>query len=125
MALINKLPPQPNTEEVQKAVYGKLPNDYQEMIKEYLAIFLKDPYSAKYDYRSEPSMGYIQYLIINKGHPTFGWSILFTYNAKNSYGAYTGNQYTYFFIYKDLNDGNYHARPTSEYRSDFIFTETK
>lgn len=73
--MIDNLPPPPNTEEVQKAVYGKLPNYYQEMIKKYLAIFLKDPYSVKYDFRSEPSKGYIQYLKINKGCPTFGWLV--------------------------------------------------
>ena len=125
MELMNKLPPPPNTEEVQKAVYGKLPNNYQEMIKQYLAIFLKDPYSAKYDFKEKPVKGYIQDLSINKGRPTFGWLVNFNYNAKNSYGAYTGNEYTHFFVYKDLSDGNYYARPTSKSYHDYIFTETK
>lgn len=125
LELINKLPPPPNSEEVQKAVYGKLPNNYQEMIKEYFAIRLKDPYSAKYDFRRKPLKGYIQDLKINKGRPTFGWLVFFTYNAKNSYGAYTGSKYAQFFVFKGLDNDNYYAFPTSEYSHRYIFTETK
>jgi len=125
MELINKLPNPPSAEEIENASYGKLPNDYQNMIKSYLAVFLKDPYSAKYEFNHKPLKGYIQDLKLNRGRPTFGWLVNFNYNAKNSYGAYTGNEYTHFFVYKDINDGNYYARPTSKSSLDYIFVETK
>jgi hypothetical protein len=125
MELISKLPNPPSPAEVEHASYGKLPNDYQKMIKSYLAFFLKDPYSAIYEFNHKPVKGYIQDLELNSGRPTFGWLVNFNYNAKNSYGAYTGKEYTQFFVYKDINDGNYYARPTSKSSFDYIFVETK
>lgn len=125
MELINKLPDPPSPAEVESASYGKLPSNYQKMIKDYLAFFLKDPYSAKYEFNHKPVKGYIQDLKLNRGRPTFGWLVNFNYNAKNSYGAYTGNEYTHFFVYKDITDGNYYARPTSKSSLDYIFVETK
>jgi hypothetical protein len=123
--LIRKLPSPPSYNEVEAANYGKLPNNYQKMIKDYLAIFLKDPYTAVYEFNNKPVKGYIQDLAIRKGHPVFGWLVNFNYNAKNSYGAYAGKEYAHFFIFKDYNDGKYYAIPTSKSSYDYIFTETK
>lgn len=123
--LINKLPSPPSYNEIEAANYGKLPNNYQEMIKDYLAIFLKDPYTAVYEFNHKPIKGYIQDLEIRKGRPLFGWLVNFNYNAKNSYGAYVGKKYESFFIFLDDSDGKYYARPTSKSSYDYIFTETK
>lgn len=40
----------PDKAELSRADYGKLPDNYQEIIKDSMSARLKDPYSARYDF---------------------------------------------------------------------------
>ena len=73
----------PDKAELSRADYGKLPDNYQEIIKDSMSARLKDPYSARYDF-NEPFKGWCK-----SGFTTYyGWLVPFTLNAKNSYGGY-------------------------------------
>ncbi|HCD8204972.1 TPA: hypothetical protein ND709_004620, partial [Klebsiella michiganensis] len=75
----------PDKAELSRADYGKLPDNYQEIIKDSMSARLKDPYSARYDF-NEPFKGWCK-----SGFTTYyGWLVPFTLNAKNSYGGYVG-----------------------------------
>lgn len=68
--------------------FGKLPADYKVIIKKIDADYLKDPYSAKYTF-GKP---FKSYLNDKKDGSLFwkGMTVPYSYNAKNSYGAYIG-----------------------------------
>ena len=76
------------------ADYGTYPENYQVKIKEYDTFNLKDPDSAKYSRFSKPR----KEQVIEKLKVIYGYSSCVYVNAKNSYGAYSGNTlYWYFF----------------------------
>ena len=82
--------PEPNAD------YGAMPSDYEEIIKEYFNSTLKDPYSAHYSFIKIPSKAH-------KGNYStktvqYGYEVCVNVNAKNSYGAYTGNKPFWFLI---------------------------
>lgn len=54
----------PDKTELRRADYGKLPENYQEIIKGSMPARLKDPYSARYDF-NEPFKGGVQVRIYN------------------------------------------------------------
>lgn len=82
----------PDKAELSRADYGKLPESYQETIKDSMAWRLKDPYSAVYKF-NEPYKGWCK-----SGFTTYyGWLVPFTLNAKNSYGGYVGSK-TYLYL---------------------------
>ena len=78
----------------KNAEYGLPPKNYEKTIKDYLAKSLKDPYSAHYSEFSTPRQ---EHVIYNK-KPVYGYSVCVKVNAKNSYGAYIGNQVHWFFF---------------------------
>ena len=80
--------PEPNAD------YGSYPQNYQELIKAYMAKSLKDPDSAKYSDFSTPRK---EHAIANQ-KAIYGYSSCVLVNAKNSYGGYTGNQQQWFFF---------------------------
>lgn len=73
---------------------GALPPNYKAQVEQTLKSTLKDPYSA----------------VINVGDaiastcqigiygPFYGWAVPVTYNAKNSFGAFTGETSAYFWF---------------------------
>lgn len=81
----------------QGADYGAYPNQYQEIIKGYMAETLKDPDSAKYADFTLPRQ---EHVITNAPmkQAAYGYSSCVKVNAKNSYGGYTGSQLHWFFI---------------------------
>ncbi|WP_262120388.1 hypothetical protein [Serratia ficaria] len=82
----------PSTEELKNANYGEMPSNYQEIIKDNMSGRLKDPYSAQYTFK-KPTKGWCK-----SGFSTYyGWLVLTSINAKNSYGGYTGSQ-TYLYL---------------------------
>ncbi|MGR7280096.1 hypothetical protein ACU61T_16665 [Klebsiella aerogenes] len=96
----------PNHEELSKADYGNLPENYQDLIKENMSGRLKDPYSAQYRF-VEPYKGWCK-----SGFTTYyGWLVPFSLNAKNSYGGYVGNK-SYLYIVNKNNAQDY----TSSYQ---------
>ena len=84
--------PEPNAD------YGDLPTNYEKIVKEYFNGVLKDPYSAHYSFTKEPSKTF-------KGNYAtrtvqYGYEVCIDVNAKNSYGAFTGNK-PYWILIKD------------------------
>ena len=73
---------------------GPLPSNYKEIVTLSVKSQLKDPYSAvinvKTPYRASCNVG------IYGLH--YGWAVPVLYNAKNSFGAYTGERMTYFWF---------------------------
>ena len=88
----------PTAEELANADYGSKPENYQKIIKEFMSLTLKDPYSAQYKFE-EPYKGYTQKgLIYGGGVDQYGWIVKAWINGKNSYGGYTGfKAYTFIF----------------------------
>ena len=84
-----------------------LPKNWQKIVKEAISAQLKDPYSAKYTFTDKPTY----YGFSNKGQykgkyrvsqsPLLGYVGSVLVNAKNSYGAYTGDQLWLFIITED------------------------
>ncbi len=71
--------------------YGTYPENYKEIISDYMQSKLKDPESARYHYFDGPEKN-----PITPEEPgntgVFGYSMLVLINAKNSFGGYTGGQ---------------------------------
>lgn len=77
----------PTPEQIATADHGSYPNNYEDIVKNYFARILKDPYSVKYESISTPE----KYMVANRFEgATFGYLVCVTLNAKNSYGAYIG-----------------------------------
>ena len=75
-------------EEMATADYGPKPLAYQDEIKSYLGLRLKDPKDAVVEFRNEPKMLY------QRGTPVrgeqYGWGVCVFINDKNQQGAYEG-----------------------------------
>lgn len=95
----------PKSDEVMMANYGNKPSrgEMVELVKEYASKTLFDPYSAKYSC-STPA----KYWIIGgsgdegnvqMGKTYFGYASVCAINAKNRFGAYTGNKESTYMIY--------------------------
>lgn len=82
-------------EEVAAANFGKFPDDYRDQITEHMKYFLKDPYSAVYEFH-EPYRAVIASPIYSR--KIYGWGIDVDINEKNLHGAYIGMRTYQFFI---------------------------
>ena len=75
-------------EEMATADYGPKPVAYQDEIKSYLSLRLKDPKDAVIEFRNDPKMLY------QRGTPVrgeqYGWGVCVFINDKNKQGAYDG-----------------------------------
>lgn len=96
--------------------YGPYPDNYKEIIQAHWQPILKDPYSAQYRYSGPPFKCYMRDAPVSGGEPKyFGYCVIYAMNAKNSYGAYIGEQTYRFFI----KNGR-----TKEFKSNRWFNET-
>jgi len=89
--------------ENKNIVYGKKPNmkKYNKIIITKVKNNLKDPYSAKI-YNFIPPVRATMYKSIG------GWITMFSVNAKNSFGAYSGAKtYGAFIAYSTKTKGNF------------------
>jgi hypothetical protein len=88
--------PQPTAREIEAADVGKLPKNYQALLKKYMELRLFDADSAKYQFGDAPvkdcywETSTRSYVIAYKGQVLI--------NAKNRYGAYTGFTRFFYFI---------------------------
>lgn len=89
----------PSSEELSKADYGERPQNYVQTVHKYLDENLKDPGSAVYKEITAPQQDWIRDAPIEGYQMHYGWGVLATINAKNSYGGYTGYQ-TYHFLFR-------------------------
>lgn len=83
--------------ELATADFGPYPTEHENIIKNYAGRMLNDPYSAVYNFGT-PRKGVAQDGIALGGKKHFGWIVPVTINAKNDFGAYTGERSHYFFI---------------------------
>jgi len=88
-------------EQISSADYGKVPDTYQDSIKNYMQSVLIDPYSAHYRFFGEPQKAYA-YISGTLKPPMFGHLVLVGINSKNRLGGYVGEQ-LYRFLVKDNN----------------------
>lgn len=79
---------QPTQQEISSAYYGPEPKSFEETIKSYHKYSLFDPMSAVYEFPVPPVAGWMNVY----GNIEYGWIIIYTLNAKNRMGAYTGFQ---------------------------------
>ncbi|HGS4994550.1 TPA: hypothetical protein ACMDP7_001700 [Vibrio cholerae] len=91
----------PTEAEIASANYGaEMSQDQAEnLVKGFFQIYLKDPDSAKYVF-SDVKRNYYQQSAISGGEVTYGYTMLFSVNAKNSYGGYPGAK-TYIAFMRD------------------------
>jgi hypothetical protein len=75
---------------------GAKPQNYEQTIRDYLRVALKDPYSMQDFSVSEPVLTSCAIGIYGPFH---AWRVPTTYNAKNSYGAYVGLQRYYYWFH--------------------------
>src|SRR5258708_4474940 len=78
---------------------GPYPSNYKQLIAGYLLATLKDPSSAQILSSSEPKPAQT-YAGVQRGGNVAVWKSCITYNAKNSFGAYTG-MHSYTFSFRD------------------------
>jgi len=86
----------PTSEQLSQADYGSYPNDYREIIGDYIKDTFYDPYSVQDVSISSPQRGWYQETAFSDS--VFGYKMTLSVNAKNRMGAYTGRKTYYVFI---------------------------
>ncbi|MDQ2658799.1 MAG: hypothetical protein M3Y03_00080 [Verrucomicrobiota bacterium] len=99
----------PSAAQNAAADHGPYPANYEVIVRRWIKQTFNDPYSLRDLTISKPAKGW------RTGAPLFGekavnygWEVLVTVNAKNTFGAYTGLQ-TYDLILRDgrvISDGS-------------------
>jgi hypothetical protein len=85
----------PSAEELARLDYGAYPENYEQIIRAYFDRGLKDPSSLQISGGiPAPTQSWQKFM----GSLKAGYRTCVTYNAKNSFGAYTGYTTTYFLI---------------------------
>jgi len=80
------------------ADFGPPPQNYEQAIKDYFEVILKDPESARHRFGT-PQKAYANEGLAYGGDVSwYGWLVDVDVNAKNSFGGYTGGKpYMVFF----------------------------
>jgi hypothetical protein len=81
--------PTPRRTPAVDPVYGEYPVKYKDIIMDWLYMHLHDPLSAKIEWQTEPKRAELPG---PHGRKLYGYLVLFTINAKNQFGTYTGKQ---------------------------------
>jgi hypothetical protein len=74
---------------VNDPIYGEYPVRYKGIVMDWLYTHLYDPPSAKVEWQAEPKRADLPDA---KGRKLYGWLVLFSVNARNRFGGYTGKQ---------------------------------
>ena len=86
-----------SSEKINNADYGSYPENYKEIIIDYMSNLLFDPYSAVYQGWTEPVKNYWR----TYGSYVFGHKVSVEINAKNRMGGYVGKKLLYFYFIDD------------------------
>lgn len=86
----------PTKEQMESVNYGPRPDDYQQIIRDYLRNRLTDPSAAIIDFKAGPTHMYQKSAFGRDVQ--FGWAVCTMVNDKNTYGAYTGFSPAVYFI---------------------------
>ena len=84
----------PTPEQIATADYGSYPNNYRQVVEDYMRKILIDPYSAVYEGWCGPSAGYYY----DWSGTYFGYRVCVEINSKNRMGGYVGSKPFYFMI---------------------------
>ncbi len=90
-----------NQDEIKTANFGDKPSNYEERVKDYMAMELKDPMSAVYNFRQPLRRAVVKMGMSDNFAKYYGWVVEVSVNAKNSFGGYTGAKTYYIFIRPD------------------------
>ncbi len=88
--------PQPTAEETAAVDYGPAPQHWQEEIRSYLDLRLRDPKAAIIDFRTQPQQMYQRGVAFDPAQA--GWAVCVWVNDKNEEGAYQGFKPMTFFL---------------------------
>ena len=86
----------PTKEQKESVNYGPKPDDYQQIIRDFLRNRLTDPTAAILDFKAGPTQLY-QKVTVVRGLQ-FGWAVCVMVNDKNTRGAYEGFTPGVYFI---------------------------
>jgi hypothetical protein len=85
----------PTKEQISSADFGSYPSDYAAIVKSQIGYRLKDPSSAIFNIPNQtPKKRWMREF----DKVSYGYTVCFDVNAKNSYGGYVGSQRHYAFI---------------------------
>jgi hypothetical protein len=88
-ATVTPKPATPAPSITSDPVYGAYPVKYKDIIMDWLYAHLYDPPSAKIEWQSEPRRADLPDA---RGRKVYGYLVLFSVNARNQFGGYTGKQ---------------------------------
>ncbi len=74
---------------ISDPVYGEYPVKYKDIVMDWLYTHLNDPLSAKIEWQGEPKRADLPNA---RGRKVYGWLVLFSVQARNRFGGYTGKQ---------------------------------
>jgi hypothetical protein len=86
----------PTQAETSAVDYGPRPDNYEDIIREYLNIRLRDPVSAKVEFKAGPFQMYQQDTLLRPLR--YGWAACVWVNDKNREGQYDGYFPMVFYI---------------------------
>jgi hypothetical protein len=86
----------PSKEQKESVNYGPKPDNYEQIIRDYLRNRLTDPTAALLDFKAGPTQLY-QKVTVVRGLQ-FGWAVCVMVNDKNTRGAYEGFTPGVYFI---------------------------
>jgi len=86
----------PTKEQMDAVNYGPKPDNYQQIIHDYLRNRLTDPTAAIIDFKAGPTQMYQKDAVVRDLQ--FGWAVCAMVNDKNTRGAYTGFYPAVYFI---------------------------
>jgi len=86
----------PTKEQMESVNYGPKPDNYQEIIRDYLRNRMTDPTTGLIDYKAGPTHMYQKATVLRDLQ--FGWAVCTMVNDKNTSGAYTGFYPAVYFI---------------------------
>ena len=86
----------PTREQTESVNYGPKPDNYQQIVRDYLRNRLTDPTAAILDFKAGPTQMYQKDAVVRDLQ--FGWAVCAMVNDKNTRGAYTGFYPAVYFI---------------------------
>jgi len=78
----------PTKEQIESVNYGPKPDNYQQIVRDFLRNRLTDPTAAIIDFKAGPTQLYQKDTMIRDLQ--FGWAVCVMVNDKNTRGAYEG-----------------------------------
>lgn len=89
----------PTKEQMESVNYGPKPDNYQQIVRDYLRNRLTDPTAAIIDFKAGPTQFYQKDTVVRDLQ--FGWAVCVMVNDKNTAGAFNGFIPGVYFIRND------------------------